>query len=189
MATPRKVWADGEAGGTPIVADELNRIETELGDALEVTWAEVAGKPATFPPTIGTTATTAKAGNYVPAWADVSGKPAVIAAGADAAAARTAIGAVAATDNVATATKLAAARTIALTGDVTGTANFDGSANASITAAIGPGVIVNADVSASAAIDASKIAVAADATNGVTAGTLQAVVTALAARVKALETP
>ncbi|QPL14653.1 hypothetical protein SEA_SCHWARTZ33_8 [Gordonia phage Schwartz33] len=42
---------------------------------------------------IGTTASTAKAGNYVPAWSEVTGKPAVIAAGADAAAARTAIGA------------------------------------------------------------------------------------------------
>lgn len=42
---------------------------------------------------IGTTASTAKAGNYQPTWAQVTGKPAVIAAGADAAAARTAIGA------------------------------------------------------------------------------------------------
>lgn len=189
MAYTPKEWADGVEGGTPITAAELNRIEDGVEDALLVTWAEVTGKPATFPPTIGTTAATAKAGNYVPAWTEVSGKPTVIASGADAAAARTAIGAVAATDNVATATKLATARSIALTGDVTGTANFDGTANASITAAIGSGVIVNADVSASAAIDASKIAVAADATNGITAGNLQAALTALAARVKALETP
>ncbi|QJD49582.1 hypothetical protein HWD32_gp04 [Gordonia phage Secretariat] len=42
---------------------------------------------------IGTTSTTAKAGNYVPTWSEVTSKPAVIAAGADAAAARTAIGA------------------------------------------------------------------------------------------------
>ncbi|MDH0493397.1 hypothetical protein [Comamonas aquatica] len=42
---------------------------------------------------IGTTSTTAKAGNYVPTWAEVTSKPAVIAAGASAAAARTAIGA------------------------------------------------------------------------------------------------
>jgi len=38
-------------------------------------WAQVTGKPATYPPTIGATATTAKAGNYVPAWAEVTGKP------------------------------------------------------------------------------------------------------------------
>lgn len=39
------------------------------------TWAQVSGKPTTFEPIIGTTATTAKAGNYVPTWAEVSGKP------------------------------------------------------------------------------------------------------------------
>lgn len=43
--------------------------------------------------TIGSTAQTAKAGNYTPTWNEVTGKPAVIAAGADQAAARAAIGA------------------------------------------------------------------------------------------------
>ena len=38
-------------------------------------WSTITGKPATFDPTIGTTATTAKAGNYVPAWTEVTGKP------------------------------------------------------------------------------------------------------------------
>lgn len=38
-------------------------------------WPEITSKPATFPPTIGTTAATAKAGNYVPAWSEVAGKP------------------------------------------------------------------------------------------------------------------
>lgn len=42
---------------------------------------------------IGSSASTAKAGNYVPSWGEVSGKPAVIASGADANAARTSIGA------------------------------------------------------------------------------------------------
>lgn len=42
-------------------------------------WTEVTGKPATFPPAIGTTATTAKAGDYQPTWAQVSGKPATFA--------------------------------------------------------------------------------------------------------------
>ena len=41
-----------------------------------VSWNDVTGKPATFPPEIGTTETTAKAGNYAPAWGDVTGKPA-----------------------------------------------------------------------------------------------------------------
>lgn len=63
------------------------------GGEVNVAWADITDKPATFPPTIGTTAATAKAGNYAPAWGEVTGKPAVIAAGADQAAARTAIGA------------------------------------------------------------------------------------------------
>lgn len=42
---------------------------------------------------IGTTASTAKAGNYVPTWTEITSKPAVIAAGTDAATARAAIGA------------------------------------------------------------------------------------------------
>lgn len=54
--------------------------------------------------------------------------------------------------------QLATARAITLTGDVTGTANFDGSAAASITAAIGAGVVVNADVNAAAAIARTKLA-------------------------------
>lgn len=47
---------------------------------------------------IGTTSGTAKAGDYQPTWSEVTSKPAVIAAGADQAAARTAIGAVGTTD-------------------------------------------------------------------------------------------
>lgn len=35
-------------------------------------WSEVTGKPATFTPTIGTTASTAKAGNYQPTAANIS---------------------------------------------------------------------------------------------------------------------
>lgn len=79
------------------------------------TWNTIEGKPAVIAAgataaaarsaigagtsnlTIGTTASTAMAGNTtIPAaatWANLSGKPAVIAAGADQAAARTAIGA------------------------------------------------------------------------------------------------
>ena len=62
------------------------------------------------------------------------------------------------TGNADTATALATGRTIGMTGDVTWTsASFDGTGNVTGTAAIGSGVIVNADVNASAAIDASKI--------------------------------
>tara|TARA_R100001443_G_scaffold73242_1_gene81192 strand:- start:57 stop:1667 length:1611 start_codon:yes stop_codon:yes gene_type:complete len=62
------------------------------------------------------------------------------------------------TGTASSATALATARTIGMTGDVTWTsASFDGSGNVTGTAAIGTGVIVNADVNTSAAIDASKI--------------------------------
>ena len=62
------------------------------------------------------------------------------------------------TGNADTATALATGRTIGMTGDVTWTsASFDGTGNVTGTAAIGTGVIVNADVNASAAIDATKI--------------------------------
>lgn len=46
---------------------------------VSVSWADVDGKPATFPPAIGTTATTARAGNWVPAWGDVTDKPTTFA--------------------------------------------------------------------------------------------------------------
>lgn len=48
---------------------------------------------------LGTTSSTAKAGDYQPSWSDVGSKPAVIAAGADQAAARTAIGAASSADS------------------------------------------------------------------------------------------
>lgn len=38
-------------------------------------WGDLTAVPATFAPVIGTTASTAKAGNWVPSWAEVSGKP------------------------------------------------------------------------------------------------------------------
>lgn len=58
----------------------------------------------------------------------------------------------------ASATALATGRTIGMTGDVTWTsASFDGSGNVTGTAAIGTGVIVNADVNTSAALAFSKM--------------------------------
>lgn len=35
-------------------------------------WSTLPGKPSTFPPTIGTTSTTAKAGNYSPTWSEIN---------------------------------------------------------------------------------------------------------------------
>ena len=81
------------------------------GGGGSVAWADITGKPAAIAAgvdaaaaraaigagtsnlAIGTTGTTAKAGDYAPDWGDVGSKPAVIAAGADAVTARSAIGA------------------------------------------------------------------------------------------------
>ena len=63
------------------------------------------------------------------------------------------------TGNASTATALQTGRDFQLTGDVEASAvSFDGTGNLTLTTAIGTGVIVNADVNASAAIDKTKIA-------------------------------
>ncbi|SEF28542.1 hypothetical protein ABL840_26630 [Variovorax sp. NFACC27] len=88
---------DGGSGGPSTVtsdditdASAIGRSVLTSADAAAVRSAIGAGTSSLA---IGTTAATAKAGNYAPAWSEVTSKPAVIAAGADAAAARTAIGA------------------------------------------------------------------------------------------------
>ncbi|HWL28378.1 MAG TPA: hypothetical protein VNQ97_05675, partial [Burkholderiaceae bacterium] len=59
---------------------ELNTKKQAAGDYAPAshthTWAQVTGKPETFPPTIGTTGDTAKAGDYEPDWDDIENKPA-----------------------------------------------------------------------------------------------------------------
>lgn len=60
------------AGNTPIPA--------------AATWANLSGKPDTFPPTVGTTAETAKAGNWTPTIAQVTGLQAALDAKATSAA-------------------------------------------------------------------------------------------------------
>lgn len=47
----------------------------DKGNTGTTEWSGINGKPATFPPTIGTTGTTAKAGDYQPSWEQVTGKP------------------------------------------------------------------------------------------------------------------
>jgi hypothetical protein len=60
--------------------------------------------------------------------------------------------------NATTATTLQTARTIAISGDITGTAtSFNGGANISISSAITAGVIVDADINASAGIVDTKL--------------------------------
>ena len=72
-------WADGPEGGTPITAERLNALEQGVAEAsAEVNWGNLPGKPATFPPTVGTTATTAKAGNWNPTIGNVTGLQAAL---------------------------------------------------------------------------------------------------------------
>lgn len=95
VAALNEVYAGVSAGGT-ILADAITDATTIGKSVLRATDASAARSAigaGTSNLAIGTTASTAKAGNYTPSWADVTGKPSVIAAGADAAAARTAIGA------------------------------------------------------------------------------------------------
>ena len=89
MAFTPKTWADGEAGGTPITAEELNRIEAGIEDAqnddINVAWGDVTGKPAI----IAAGATQAAARDVLNlgematadavAWGDVAGKPTTFA--------------------------------------------------------------------------------------------------------------
>jgi hypothetical protein len=51
-------------GMAPGLAQKVVDIAT--GEVSDVTWDSLQGKPSTFPPTIGTTSNTAKAGNYTP---------------------------------------------------------------------------------------------------------------------------
>jgi hypothetical protein len=65
------------------------------------------------------------------------------------------------TGNASTATKLSSPRTFAVTGDIAGTVNSDLTSGASIATSIAAGVIIDADVNASAAIGLSKLATGA----------------------------
>lgn len=88
-----EIYAGISSGGT-IVADAITDA-TEVGKsvlrAVDAETARSAIGAGTSDLVIGTTATTAKAGDYTPAWGDVSGKPDVIAAGTTEADARIAI--------------------------------------------------------------------------------------------------
>lgn len=109
---------NGQTGTVVLDADAVGALPDDYTPPAP-TWASVTGKPTTFAPIIGTSGTTAKAGDYTPAWGDVTGKPTTFAPATHAA------------------------------------------------------TLVN---------------VAADATNGIAAGNLQVVLSALAARIVELET-
>jgi hypothetical protein len=87
------------------------------------------------------------------------------------------------TGNAATATSLSSARNFALTGDVSGTVSSDLTTGFSVNTAIASGVIVNADINASAGIVDTKLAtittvgkVANSATTATSANTVSTIV-------------
>lgn len=57
-------------GGEGELLVDGQKLATDGGSA-SVAWNDITGKPSTFAPTIGTTAATAKAGNYTPTSAEV----------------------------------------------------------------------------------------------------------------------
>lgn len=62
MANANRLIALGTAA--PLAKELATQIDDAAGGGA-VAWADVTGKPATFAPIVGTTATTAKAGNAV----------------------------------------------------------------------------------------------------------------------------
>lgn len=75
-------WKNTPSTDTPISAENLNKLEQGVVNATALAEAQVSYNDLTNKPTlltIGTTATTAKAGNYAPAWSEVTGKPATFA--------------------------------------------------------------------------------------------------------------
>lgn len=95
--TAARYWDEKEKRWLFVSQSHPLPVEVEGGGGpATVSWGAVTDKPSTFPPTIGTTAATAKAGNWTPAAADISNATAVgrsVLTATDAAAARTAIGA------------------------------------------------------------------------------------------------
>lgn len=118
VALPIALYGAGGSGGGSVAWSDVTGKPAVIGAGATQAEARAAIGAGTSDLEIGTTATTAKAGNYAPAWGDVTGKP----------------------------------------------TTFPPAAHA-----------------------ATLVNVAADATNGVAAGDAQAVISALAARIKALE--
>lgn len=118
FGVPRLTWSYVENAATALVNPNV------IGLAA---LASGAGKAFRFTNSAG------QMGTY-----DLSALGITLAGVANAAAARTAIGAVSAADNIATATKLATARTISATGDGSWSVSFDGSANVTSAFALTP---------------------------------------------------
>lgn len=88
--------AIGEGGDVDVTSESISDASAIGKQVLTANTAAIARSAigaGTSNLVVGTTASTAKAGNYVPAWGEVTGKPAVIASGDTQAAARSSIGA------------------------------------------------------------------------------------------------
>ncbi len=109
--------------------DVVATVIPKTGSADSVPWSGITGKPSTFPPKVGTGATDAKAGNWLPKIAEVSDATTVgkaLMGATDAAAGRTAIGVTTATTATAGIVKQAAAQANSAATDVAGlVANFN----------------------------------------------------------------
>lgn len=68
-----KSYYEGNPDTNAFTDDQKTALNSFMANG--VSWADVKSKPSTFAPTIGTTSTTAKAGNYQPTWAQVTSKP------------------------------------------------------------------------------------------------------------------
>ncbi|QGJ92920.1 minor tail protein [Gordonia phage Kabocha] len=79
---PRLTDARTPIAHTHTISDVTNLQTTLDGKAASShthDWASITSKPTTFAPIIGTTSTTAKAGNYVPTWSEITSKPSTFA--------------------------------------------------------------------------------------------------------------
>lgn len=75
------ITAKKVAEGDEIKATDHNSLvdDVQALDVKKTAYSDITGKPSTFPPTVGTTASTAKAGDYVPTYAEVKDKPTTFA--------------------------------------------------------------------------------------------------------------
>lgn len=144
---------DGGGGGpvTIVVNDITDATDTGkavlLADDEEAARAAIGAGTGNSNLALGTTASTAKAGNYHPTWAQVTSKPAVIGAGETEAAARQAIGA--GTSSLALGTSASQASA--------------GNHNHAVTADTGSGLAAAANIQALAVALSTRIKVLEDA--------------------------
>ena len=187
-------YINSSGSSDPVSVDDITGISPDVETLLkaeDAATARTAIGAGTSNLAIGTTASTAMAGNYQPSSASIGDATTVgrsVLTAADQSAARTAIGAgtsnlalgttattaLAGNGNAVSASKLQTARAFTFTGAATGTGSFDGSSAVDIELTLSP-------------VAATDVNILADVDNGVVADTLQATISTLAARIQALE--